>query len=101
MTFLVFFTGAAGAWIVAADFSARAHGLGRFGLSWAGLILQIFLLTRLAALDLPRDFGKMLRLAGARGGTRGGSVSTHWMLRTRRLRPGLRLWLLALLYLNV
>src|SRR5882762_5974904 len=39
VAFFVFFAGAAGTWIVAADFRTGAHGLGRFGLRGAGLIL--------------------------------------------------------------
>src|ERR1700757_964029 len=65
VAFLVFFAGAAGARVVAAYFCAGADGLGRFGLRGAGLILQIFLLALLAALELASNFGEALRLAFA------------------------------------
>src|SRR5258706_12169524 len=70
VTFFVFFAGAAGAWVVAADFCAGANWLGRFGLRGAGLILQIFLLALLLALELARDFWEALRggFARASGG---------------------------------
>ena len=76
MAFFVFFAGAAGARVVAAYFCAGAYGLGRFGLRGAGLILQIFLLALLLALELASHFGKALRLAvtGACGGAGYGSL---------------------------
>ena len=97
MALLVFFAGAAGTRIVAANFGSSADGLGRFGLRRAGLILQILLLTRLAALDLARDLGQMLWLARTRSGAR------HSCMRTRRTngtgRLGARLLGLRLLIL--
>jgi hypothetical protein len=57
VAFLVFLARTARARIVAADFRAGAHRLGRFGLRRAGLILQIFLLALLAAFDFTRDGG--------------------------------------------
>src|SRR5260370_12152590 len=51
---------AARARIVAADFRAHLHGLWRFGLRGPGLILQIFLLALLAALDFARHGGEKL-----------------------------------------
>src|SRR5713101_2485788 len=95
VAFLVFFAGAARTGIIAADFGAGADGLGRFGLRGAGLILQIFLLALLAALDLPGDFRETLRLAccGARGGAGHGGLraSGPWRRSTTagRLRPKL------------
>src|SRR6266436_9464164 len=61
VAFFVFFAGAAGTWIVAADFRTGAHGLGRFGLRGAGLILQILLLALLFALELACHFRQALR----------------------------------------
>jgi len=71
VAFFVFFAGAAGTLVVAADFCAGANWLGRFGLRGAGLILQIFLLTLLLALELARDLWEALRswFARASGGT--------------------------------
>ena len=75
MAFFVFFTGAAGAWVVATDFRASSYGLGRFGLRGAGLILQIFLLALLLALELARYLGQALwrwfACAGGGAGYRG------------------------------
>src|SRR5258708_38438870 len=73
VTFFVFFAGAAGAWVVAADFCAGTDWLGRFGLRGAGLILQIFLLALLLALELARGLGETLgsrfaRTCGCAGG---------------------------------
>ena len=76
---LVFFAGAAGAGIVAADFSARAYWLGRIRLRRTRLILQIFLLALLTAFDLTRDFREMLRFAGTSRGAGSGSVSANGM----------------------
>src|ERR1700676_1817792 len=72
----VFFAGAAGAGVVAADFCAGAYGLRGFGLRGAGLILQIFLLALLFALKLARYFREALRarFACARGGAGNGSL---------------------------
>src|SRR5258706_4111576 len=71
VAFFVFVAGAAGAWIVAAYFGAGSDWLGRFRLRGAGLILQIFLLALLFALELAGYFRETLRLAFA--GTRGGA----------------------------
>ena len=101
MTFLVFFAGAAGAGIVAADFSARAYWLGRFRLRRTRLILQIFLLALLTTFDLTRDLRKTLGFAGAGCSARSGGVSANRLQRTRRLGPGLSLRLFALLHLDV
>ena len=70
VAFFVFFAGAAGTRVVAAYFGAGTDGLGGFGLRGAGLILQIFLLALLFALELAGDFGQALlrRFAGACGG---------------------------------
>src|ERR1700674_15641 len=95
VAFLVLLPGAAWARIVAPDFCPDLHGFRRFRLCRAGLILQIFLLALLAALDFPRDGGQMLRLAGTRSRTGSNGIGT----RTRRL-----LWrwrLLTLLNLDV
>src|SRR6267154_2656834 len=109
VAFFVFFAGAAGAWIVAAYFGAGADWLGSFGLRGAGLILQIFLLALLFALELAGDFRETLRLAFA--GTRGragygGLRSTRAASRKRRLlRVGASLQLVGmpfgLLHLDV
>src|SRR5882757_2113107 len=109
VAFFVFFAGAAGAWIVAAYFGARANGLGSFGLRGAGLILQIFLLALLFALELARDFRETLRLAfaGPRGGAgyRGlrSARAASWKRRLLRLGPGLHVvgMALRLLHLDV
>src|SRR6267378_203426 len=109
VAFFVFFAGAAGAWIVAAYFGAGAYGLRRFGLRGAGLILQIFLLALLFALELASDFRETLRLAfaGPRGGAGyGGLRSTGAASRKRRLlRVGASLHLFGmpfgLLHLDV
>src|SRR5712692_2832029 len=109
VAFFVFFAGAAGAWIVAAYFGAGSDWLGRFGLGGSGLILQIFLLALLAALDLSGDFRETLRLAFA--GT-GGSAGDRGLRSTRaasrkgrllRLGPGLHVvgMALRLLHLDV
>src|SRR5712672_4283251 len=109
VAFFVFFAGAAGAWVVAAYFGAGADGLGGFGLRGAGLILQIFLLALLFALELASDFGKTLGLAFTR--TRGGAGyrglrstgAASW--KRRLLRVGASLHLVGtpfgLLHLNV
>src|SRR6267142_5892632 len=109
VAFFVFFAGAAGAWIVAAYFGAGSDWLGRFRLRGAGLILQIFLLALLFALELARDFRETLRLAFA--GTRGGAGyrglrspgAASW--KRRLLRVGASLHLVGmsfgLLHLNV
>src|SRR5208282_2361930 len=58
----VFLAGAAGAGVVAADFSGGADGFGRLGLRGAGLELKILLLAALALLDLLRfrfGFGRL------------------------------------------
>src|ERR1700739_4999455 len=70
VAFFVFFAGAAGTGVVAADLCGGAYGLWRFGLSGAGLILQILLLALLFALELARYFRQTLRsgLACACGG---------------------------------
>src|SRR5712664_588991 len=68
VTFFVFFAGAAGTGVVAPDLCAGAHGLGRFGLGGTGLILQIFLLALLFALELARYFRQTLRTRFARAG---------------------------------
>src|SRR5258708_32321747 len=70
VTFFVFFAGAAGAWVVAADFCAGTDWLGRFGLRGAGLVLEIFLVALLLALELARDLGETLgsRFARTSGG---------------------------------
>src|SRR5260370_15620275 len=109
VVFFVFFAGAAGTGIVAADFGASTHGLRRFGLRGAGLILQIFLLALLAALDLPGDFREPLRLTGCgarRGAGYGGlRASGAWWRATTagRLRPKLHFvgMLFRLLPLNL
>ena len=69
VAFFVFFAGAAGTGVVAADFGAGAHRFGRLGLRGAGLILQILLVALLFTFQLSRDIGQALvgdRLAGAR-----------------------------------
>jgi hypothetical protein len=70
VAFFVFFAGAARAGVVAADFCAGADWLGRFGLSGAGLILQIFLLALLFSLELACYLREALRtwFARASGG---------------------------------
>ena len=55
MAFLVFFAGAAGAGVVAADFGAGANGLGGFGLGGAGLILKILFVALLTALHIASE----------------------------------------------
>src|SRR5215472_288873 len=55
VAFFVFFAGAAGARVVAADFGAGTDGLGCFGLPCAGLILQLFFLALLFALHVARE----------------------------------------------
>src|ERR1700738_1180467 len=61
VAFFVFFAGAAGTLVVAADVCARADWLGRFGLRGAGLILQILLLALLFSLELACYFRETLR----------------------------------------
>src|SRR5882724_8339281 len=63
----VFFAGAAGARIVAANFGASAHGLRCFRLCRAGLILQFFFLALLFAFHCARE---RRQLRGSFGGTR-------------------------------
>src|SRR5580693_3176255 len=65
VAFFVFFTGAAGAGVVAAYFGAGANGFGGFGLGGAGLVLQFFLLAFLLALHLAGEFGETLGRAAA------------------------------------
>src|SRR6266852_7861652 len=105
VAFFVFFAGAAGAWIVAAYFCAGADWLGSFGLGGAGLILQIFLLALLAALDLSGDFGETLWLAfaGTRGcaGDRGLRSATSRRGSALRLGPGLHVVGMALRLLHL
>ena len=85
VAFFVFFAGAAGAGVVAADFGGGADGFGRFGLACAGLILQILLLALLFAIELARNVGQALsrsfRGASCRTGHR-----RRWSAGTRRLR---------------
>jgi len=109
VAFFVFSAGAAGAWIVAAYFGAGSDWFGRFRLRGAGLILQIFLLALLLALELAGYFRETLRLAfaGARGGAGyGGLRSTRAASWKRRLLSvGASLHLVGmpfgLLHLNV
>src|SRR5260370_11507669 len=68
VAFLIFLPRSARAGIVAPNLRARANGLRRFGLRRPGLILQIFLLTLLAAFDFPRHGRQRLRLALTRPG---------------------------------
>src|SRR5438046_2820375 len=63
---LVFLPGAAGTRIVAPHFRANSYRLRRFGLRGAGLILQILLLTLLAAFDLARHSRQLLRFTCTR-----------------------------------
>ena len=60
----VFFAGAAGAGIVAADFGAGADAFGGFGLSGAGLVLEILLGALLAAFDALLNFELLRTRAG-------------------------------------
>ncbi len=77
MAFFVFFPGATGTRIIAADFSAGANGLGRFRLRGSCLVLQFFLLALLLALHFA---GESRQTRGrnwffrARGGTGHGSL---------------------------
>src|SRR5271168_4166613 len=74
VAFFVFFAGAAGAGVVAADFGAGADGFWGFGLRGACLILQLFLLALLFALHGAGEVGKALRsrrFAGAGSGSTG------------------------------
>src|SRR5258708_6934905 len=68
VAFLIFLPRPARTRIVAADFRARANRLRSFGLRRPGLILQIFLLTLLAAFDFAGHGGQLLRLARTRRG---------------------------------
>src|SRR5271167_3361438 len=68
VAFLVFFAGATGTRIVTPDFRADFDRLRRFRLRRTALILQIFLLALLAALDFARDGRQMLRFIRTRGG---------------------------------
>jgi hypothetical protein len=90
VAFFVFFAGAAGAGIVAAYFGAGTDGFGGFGLGWAGLILQFFLLPFLLALHFAGKGGEALwrRFAGAGGcacygGGAAAGALTRWLLRAR------------------
>jgi hypothetical protein len=60
VAFFVFFAGAAGAGIVAAYFCGSTDWLWWFGLGGTGLILQIFLLALLLAVELARYVGQTL-----------------------------------------
>src|SRR5205814_790839 len=97
---LVFLPGAAGTRIVAPHFRANSYRLRRFGLRGAGLILQILLLTLLAAFDLARHSRQLLRFTCTRCCACGRSGRA---LRggPRRLGPSGLGRLLALLHLNV
>src|SRR5258708_26409731 len=77
VAFFVFFAGAAGTWVVAADFCAGANWLRRFGLRGAGLILQIFLLALLLALELARDLWQTLRRWFARASVGTGDLGVR------------------------
>ena len=57
VAFFVFFAGAAGARIVAADFGAGADGLGRLGLGRASLILHFLFLALLLAFHFAGECG--------------------------------------------
>src|SRR5260370_15553370 len=63
VAFLLFFPRATRTRLVAPNFRARTDGLRSFRLRRPRLILQIFLLTLLAAFDFARDGRQMLRLA--------------------------------------
>src|SRR5260370_14504120 len=63
VAFLIFLPRSARTRIVAPNFRARANGLRRFSLCRPGLILQIFLLTLLAAFDFARHGPQVLRLS--------------------------------------
>src|SRR5260370_40410124 len=63
VAFLVFFPRATRTRLVAPNFRARTDGLRSFRLRRPRLILQIFLLTLLAAFDFALDGRQMLRLA--------------------------------------
>ena len=78
VAFFVFFAGAAGARVVAADFGAGADGLGGFGLRGACLILQLFLLALLFAFHIAGEVGQALRsgLFGAGCGAGDGGART-------------------------
>src|SRR5260370_4427571 len=69
VAFLIFLPRSARTRIVAPNFRARANGLRRFSLCRPGLILQIFLLTLLAAFDFARHGRQLLRLARTRRST--------------------------------
>src|SRR5438445_6719820 len=81
VAFLVFLARAAWARIIAADFRARAHGLGRFRLRGTGLILQFTLLALLPAFHFTGKALQILRrsLAGARRSA-GNGGSGAWRL---------------------
>src|SRR5437660_6886576 len=97
---LVFLPGPAGASIVPPHFRANSHRLWSFGLRGPGLILQILLLTLLAALDFARYRRQLLRFTCTRCCACGRSGCALGRS-PRRLGPsGLRR-LLALLHLNV
>src|SRR5260370_32007531 len=103
MAFLVFFSRPAGARIVTAHFCANLHGLRRFRLRGPCLILQIFLLALLAALDFASDGRQMLRFVCARSSSAPGDGISAWTrcLRLSRSLRRTRRRLLALLHLNV
>src|SRR5262249_24980670 len=88
VAFLVFFAGAAGAGIVAADFGAGADGLGRFGLSGAGLVLQFLFLALLTALHVAGEWGQargsFMDGACCGAGDCRGCSGQRALLRTRR-----------------
>src|SRR5258708_21928390 len=102
VAFLVFFPRATRTRLVAPNFRARTDGLRSFRLRRPRLILQIFLLTLLAAFDFARDGRQMLRLART---CRCASDSGSGALRRRAPRLLLRLSpppaLLALLHFHV
>src|SRR5258708_33567819 len=88
VAFLVFFPRATRTRLVAPNFRARTDGLRSFRLRRPRLILQIFLLTLLAAFDFARDGRQMLRLARTcRCASDSGSGALR--RRSRRFRPRL------------
>jgi hypothetical protein len=105
VAFFVFFAGAARAGVVAAYFCSGADWFWRLRLGWTRLILQIFLLALLFALELARYVGQTLRgwLRGSGGGAGDSGLGAGLLLETRRFWARLRClcWLLALLNLDV
>src|SRR5882724_10545016 len=84
----VFFAGATGARIVAANFGASAHGLRRLSLCRAGLILQFFFLALLFAFHCARE---RRQLRGSFGSTsRRTGCCRQWARPSRR-----RIWRLV------